>query len=1116
MPARAQVTATLLGTARDSSGAVLPHVKVTATNVETNQVEEGTTNTAGQYRMLALPAGRYKVEAEVNGFQKFLEQDVVLTVNEQHSLDIVMQVGSLQQQVEVEANAVQVETASTQMGNVINDKAMTALPLNGRSYIDLLAIQAGVAAQAPGSNSAAGLYAVNGQRTSSKAFLVNGGNVNEGENFGTSIIPNLDSVAEFRLVTNSFDPHYGRYSGAVMNAITKSGTNGFHGTAFEFLRNSDMDSRSFFNTSVSVLKRNQFGYAIGGPAWKNKIFWFTDYQGTRQVQGSSSSITELPTTAQRAGQFDPGDLSGTVSGPNWAQLLSQRLGYTVTNNEPYTSVFPGGVIPTSAMSPVALNLMQKYIPLPNQPDGGYLIPSQISPTNDDKAAQRVDFINKKTGNWYGYYHLDDSSTVTPGTFGAQYGNFGSGTFARAQQGVLSNTRVLGPTSVNEFRVDYVRSAQHSSQPLDKPISSLSSLGFQEGVGTLGIISSTPYDSVPNISLLNFSVGRAQQQAQFRPENTYEINDTYSKTVGSHALMFGGNFLYMQVNERNTYDPSGSFSFDGSETGSDIADFLLGAPVQYIQASYQVLDSRTKYGAAFAQDSWRIKPNFTINYGIRWEASMPWYDTQNKIETIVPGQQSTVFPGAPLGWVVPGDKGIPSTLAPTPYDNFAPRVGLAWSPNFNSGILGKLFGGPGKTSVRAASGIFYTAIQDAGLFQEVADAPYGLYWNSISPPLLDQPFLTRADGTSQTQRFPFNLPVPGSAAVKNINWSVFLPIAGSPGYKPSNKLPYAEDFNFSIQRQLSSNTVLTVAYVGTQGRKLFSQYEANLGNAALCLSLRGSGVMAGTTQCGPGQEDSTFTLPNGSIQPGTRTILGPAFSSNTYLATVANSDFNSMQVTLERRARNMTFLAAYTLSKSLDDASSYGSTMDFYNFALGRGLSSFDVTNNFVISYSYTLPFYKLGALPKRLTDGWSVNGITRVASGLPISLSESGDRSLTGAGGVDRPNFVGPLVITPDVRSTPNHLYVSKNAFTQEALGGQGNSDRAFFWGPGQVNFDLGVQKMIPLHESMNMMIRAEFFNALNHANFLNPSGNYASSLFGRVTSAGPGRIGQVAMKFMW
>ena len=314
-------------------GAAVPRVKVTATNTETNLVQASFTDVLGEYRIMALPVGRYKIEAELAGFQKFVAEDVVLTVDEQRRVDIAMQVGSLQQQVEVQANAVQVETSATQLGNVINDKAMVSLPLNGRSYIDLLSIQAGVAPQ----SSSTGNISVNGQRVSSNAFLVNGGDVSEGVNFGTSIIPNLDSIAEFRLVTNSFDPEYGRFSGAVMNAITKSGTNGFHGSAFEFLRNSDMDARSFFNTSVAVLKRNQFGYAVGGPALKNRLFWFTDYQGTRQTQGSSSSLTELPSVAQRGGTFDPGDLNGTVSGPYWASLLSQRLGYTVTNNEDYST-----------------------------------------------------------------------------------------------------------------------------------------------------------------------------------------------------------------------------------------------------------------------------------------------------------------------------------------------------------------------------------------------------------------------------------------------------------------------------------------------------------------------------------------------------------------------------------------------------------------------------------------------------------------------------------------------------------------------------------------------------------------------------------------------------------
>jgi hypothetical protein len=1118
---RGQVTATILGTARDSSGALLPHVKVTATNTETNLVQETHTDAAGEYRIMALPVGRYKVGAEVAGFQKFVAPEVVLTVNEQRRLDVTMQVGSLQQEVEVQANAVQVETAATQLGNVINDKAMVSLPLNGRSYIDLLSIQAGVAPQ----SSATGNISVNGQRVSSNAFLVNGGDVSEGVNFGTSIIPNLDSIAEFRLVTNSFDPEYGRFSGAVMNAITKSGTNGFHGSAFEFLRNSDMDARSFFNTSVSVLKRNQFGYAVGGPALKNRLFWFTDYQGTRQTQGSSSSLTELPSAAQRSGAFDPGDLNSSVSGPYFASLLTQRLGYTVKNDEPYGApncvttaqcVFPNGVIPTKAMSPIATAMLQKYVPLPNQGATGYLLPSVVSRSGDNRAGQRLDFNNKKTGNWSGYYHLDDGTSASPGTFGPSFGNFGSGNHTRAQQFVLSNTYVFGPTAVNEARLDFTRNAAVLFVPTD-PAVSLGSLGFATGANTLGIASSTPYDSVPPISLTNFSFGRASQQTQGKYENTYHVGDTFSKVWRQHAFKFGGSLLYMQVNERNVYTPSGSFSFDGSETGSDIADFLLGAPASYIQASFQVLDSRTRYGAAFAQDSWRVKPNLTINYGVRWEVSMPWYDTQNKIETIVPGQQSTQFPGAPPGWVFPGDKGIPSTLAPTTWNNFAPRLGLAWSPDVSTGILGKLFGGPGKTSIRAATGMFYTAIQDAGLFEEVADAPYGLFWVSPQPPLLDQPFLTRADGSSQGQRFPFILPAPGSAAVKNMDWSVFFPIASSPGYKTDNKLPYAEHLNFSIQRQITGATVLTLAYVGTVGHKLFSHYEANPGNAALCMSLRGSGVKAGTTQCGRNQEDSTFTLPNGTQIIGTRSPLGSVFySEDSYLATTADSNYHSFQATLERRARNFTFLAAYTFSKAIDDASTYGAYLDFYNYRLGRSLSTYDCTHNFVVSYSYNLPFYRMGALPKRLTEGWTVNGITRAATGLPVTMSQSGDYSLIGGSGVDRPNYVGGLVLTPDVRDTPNHTEFNKSAFTQEALGTQGNAAPRFFHAPGQVNFDMGVQKSTRLHESMSVLIRAEFFNAMNHANFNSPNGNFSSGTFGRVTGAGPGRIGQVSMKFLW
>jgi hypothetical protein len=1129
---RADITATILGNTRDISGAALAHAKITVTNVETNLTRSTLSDTTGEYRFLSLPVGTYTVEAELSGFQKFAAGNIVLTVDQQRRVDITLQVGSLQQRVEVSAAAVQVETTSTQLGTVIDDKNIVNLPLNGRSYIDLLSIQAGVA---PASTTTTpGLISVNGQRQESNSFLVNGGDVNEGRRMGAGVVPNLDSVAEFRLITNSFDAEYGRFSGAVMNAITKSGTNGLHGAAFEFLRNSDMDARGFFDPAVTVLKRNQFGYAVGGPALKNKLFWFTDYQGTRERRGTSGSLSQLPSMAERAGIFSPSDLSGVVSGPYWAQVLSKRLGYAVSANEPYSTptcattdacVFPGGIIPASAISPISANLLKSYIPLPNAGTNTFNPPSVVNGLTDDKAGQRVDYNSRRTGNWYGYYYFEDSTSTNPGTYGPAYGNFGTITPGRTQQGILANTHSFGPSAVNEARVDFMRIASVSNQPTDPGVK-LSSLGFVTGPGTLGIINSGPatWESVPPISLsgqIGFSIGRTIS-ATGQYNNTWHIADNFSKIWRSHTFKFGGDFRYLQINERNVYAPNGSFDFDGSETGHDIADFLLGAPDSYIQASFQVLDSRTKYGAAFAQDSWRVAPNFTVNYGVRWEVSTPWYDTQDKIQTIVPGIQSTVFPGAPKGWLVPGDPGlpgggpIPSTLAPTTWRNFGPRLGIAWSPNVAEGILGKLLGGPGKTSIRAAAGIYYTAIQDAGLFVEVADAPFGLYWVSQSPVLFDQPFLTRADGSSQTQRFPFVLPVPGSANIKNLDWSVFLPITSSPGYQPGNKLPYAEHYNFSIQRELSSSTVLTVAYVGTEGHKLFAQYEANPGNAALCLSLRGSGVAKGTPQCGPNQENAVFTRPDGSQVFGTRGPLGFDFGSNTYESTNANSAYNSLQVSVERRAKGLTFLAAYTLSKAMDTASGFN-TMNFSNFHLSRSLSAFDATHNFVVSYNYALPFeHAFGGAPKRLTQGWSLNGITRFATGFPVAISQSGDRSLTGAGAVDHPDFLGGLVITPDIRDTPNHQYFNKSAFSSEVLGAMGNANARFFHGPGINNWDAGLQKMTKLRESMSIQFRAEFFNVMGHAQFNSPSGSFTSSSFGRVTSARPGRIGQMSLKFLW
>ena len=1194
---KADVTGSILGVVRDRSQGVVAGVVIRVTNVQTNLTQETTSAADGTYRFLALPAGPYKVTATATGFRPFSATDITLEVNDQYRLDIVLDLGTVSEAVSVSANAVRVDTENTQLGDVIDSKKMLALPLNGRSYIDLLGLQAGVAPATAetiqqdrpvSGNLNPGNISVNGQRETANAFLVNGGDVSEGRNLGAGMVPNLDSIEEFRLITNSFDAEYGKFSGAIVNAITKSGTNGFHGDAFEFLRNDKLDATNYFAPSKSELRRNQFGYAAGGPIWKNKLFWFSDYQGTRQVQGAETGLVTVPTADQRQGVFDPAALApngsdGTcvtstncVDGPYWAQVLSQRLGYTVTQNEPYSfsgctvptdCVFPNGVIPQAAWAPPSAHYLP-FIPAPTLAGdtNNYSNNSQRNIANDNKFGERVDFNNQKTGNWSWYYHLDNSdlnSAISLNGF-SQVPGFGTTTPARAQQFVMSNTKTLGATAVNEARFSVFRNVAHIDNPAAS-FADLSSLGFITGPGTLGIIPLAGYKTyLPQISFsgaTGLNIGEPTLNT-FQPNTTYMVSDVFSKSFGRHTWKFGGEFRYLQVNERNYASPNGQFVFDGTVTGSDVADFLLGATSTvgsngpYTQAALQLLDSRTRYGGAFAQDSWKVKSNLTLNLGLRWEVSMPWYDTQGKIQTFVPGQQSTVFPGSPKGLVFPGDAGIPKTLAQTKYNNFGPRLGLAYSPGFSDGILGKIFGGPGKTSIRAAYGIYYTSVEDLNLFYEVADAPFGLYWTSPVSVMFDEPFRVRATGASLGQRFPFTAPIPGDPKNASLDFSVYEPMNFFPGYDIHNKLPYAEHFNLSIERELSKNTVLTVAYVGTEGHRLITQFDANPGDAALCMQLNAQGaqdVSAGTPGCGPGNENDVFQLPGGQSVYSTRTsLLTPNFcpgsasqvcygSSNTYTRLVGNSIYNAGEITLERKANDVTFLAAYTFARALDDTSAFNDYVNFQNPKLSRGLSSSDITHNFVVSYIWAIPFDRaFSNAPKRLTQGWQMQGITRFATGFPVQLIQAnGDLSLSGSSNTDMPDRVGnvktlnPRDANPDCPTVTGCYFIpppqaapgdpnqcpgsATSAFTLNCtLGTFGTANRRFFHGPGFNNTDFGISKRTVIKENLAFDIRVEFFNIFNHAQFKNPGGDITSSNFGIVSQARDPRIGQISAKFYW
>jgi hypothetical protein len=1193
---RADVTGSIQGVVRDRSLGAIAGARLTITNVETNLKYEEITGPDGSYRVLALPVGNYKLSASAGGFRNFVETGIVVKVNDQLQIDVTLDVGSVQQEVvKVEANAVQVQTENTQLGDVIDSKKMLALPLNGRSYIDLLGLQAGVAPGTAGTiqqdrpvsgilNS--GNISVNGQRETANAFLVNGGDVSEGRNLGAGLVPNLDSIEEFRLITNSFDAEYGKFSGAVINAITKSGTNGFHGDAFEFLRNDKLDAKNYFAPSKSELRRNQFGYAAGGPFWKNKLFWFSDYQGTRQVAGAETGLVSVPSAEQRQGIFDPAALApngsdGTcltstncTDGAYWAQVLSQRLGYAVTQNEPYSfvgctttaqCVFPNGVIPQAAFSAPSIALLG-FIPAPTLPGdtNNYSDNSQRNIANDNKFGERVDFNNQKTGNWSWYYHLDNSNVSSAnvnqatGSFATVPG-FPTLTPSRAQEFVMSNTKTVGATAVNEARISFFRTAVNKDNPAGS-FADLSSLGFITGPGTLGIVPLAGYKQyVPQTSFsqLGLNIGVPTLNT-FQPDTTYAASDVFSKAQGRHTWKFGGEFRYLQVNERNFANPDGGFTFDGTVTGSDVADFLLGATsttnAPYTQAAEQFLDSRTRYGGAFAQDSWKVKSNLTLNLGLRWEVSMPWYDTQGKIQTFAPGEQSTEFPLAPSGLVFPGDPGIPKTLAPTRYDNIGPRLGLAYSPGFSEGILGKIFGGPGKSSIRAAYGLYYTSVEDLNLFYEVADAPFGLYWTSPVSVMFNEPFRIRATGQSLGQRFPFTAPVPGAPSNKTLDFSVYEPFNFFPGYDIHNKLPYAEHFNLSIQRELSKSTVLTLAYVGTEGHRLITQNDANPGSAALCNQLTAEGAVdvtaGGTPGCGPGNENDVFQLPSATVPCSTlsltplpgcvystrQQILNPNFcpggaqvcygSSNTNTLTSANSIYNSAQITVERKASDFTFLAAYTFAKGLDDSSAFNDLVNFEDPKLSRGLSSSDITHNFVVSYIWAVPFDRaFGNAPKRLTQGWQMEGITRFSTGFPVQMNQdTGDASLAGSSATDMPNQVGNVVTVNPRKSNPGcpttdgtGCYFLPSAFAVNTdLGTFGTANRRFFFGPGFNNTDFGFSKRTVIRANYAFDLRIEFFNIFNHTQFMNPGGNITGSSFGIVTNARDPRIGQVSAKFYW
>lgn len=1142
-------TANISGTVVDPSGAFVAGAAVTLRNLDNSLEKSCTSGDDGLFVLSGLSLGLYQLKIDAHGFKPYVQTGIALDGTTQLTVNAQLTLLSESTTVEVSADRLQIDLSDTQQGETIGATRMTSVPLNGRSFTDLMGIQpgivptssqqpnavvmSGVTSTPPSGDLNTGNLSISGQRETSNGFRVNGSDVEENVNMGTAIVPNLDSIQEFRVLTSNFDAQYGNYSGGQVLVLTKTGANQFHGDAFEFLRNSNLDARNYFSAQRAKFDQNQFGGTLGGPIRRDKIFFFADYQGTRMTQGVDTGRISVPSTLERAGNFiDPmsetNTLTGSVSGSYFASLLTKELGYTVTSGEPYSSVFPKGVIPQSAWSTPAKALL-RYIPTPNQAGNSFSTSAYSDTLRDDKGALRID-ANTSLGAVAAYYFLDDYSLNNPyptGQGGATVPGFNAITLGRAQLLSLGLTKALGTNTLNEFHFSYMRFGNNAGQPVGGVGPSLASQGFADSTGSSAIVPLEPkIEGIENVSFNDFTFG-VDTTGLTQANNTFQWTDNFSKVIGKHTVKIGGEFHFDQINTHPDVIFNGAFLFQGTETGVDFADFLLGNASTYTQGDSQPFYNRNKYIGLFAQDSWRTKPNLTLNYGLRWDVIPPWYEKYNQLQTLVLGEQSRVYNGAPADLVFPGDPGVPRTLAPTKYDDFAPRVGISYSPNPKDGLLARILGGPGNTDIRAGYGLYYTAFEGLSAGIMSANPPYGYTYSSVAPPLFATPFITAASGQRVGPQFPLTFPPFGASTSKpnsSVDWSQYLPITGVPSFFRGNVPPYSENYSLSLERKITQGTFLSVGYVGTEAHHLLVLISANPGNPTLCLSLsQKNDVMPGTPTCGPFGESGTYTTPSGTIIQGTRGPFSSQFAAITYQKTIANSNYSALEINLRHNSGPVELMAGYTYSKSIDESSSLAEAVNPVDPQRSRSLSAFDTRHNFVASYRCKLPFGRVFRHENIWTEGWALSGLTRLATGFPVTLYNNNDTSLLGTipnginnNGVDTPNITaGDLKISTNPRSGKTAFNMA--LFGLPALGQVGSAPRRFFDGPGMANFDMALEKNLKLSESKSLQFRMEAFNVFNHAQFYGPAvvnGNISSANFGQVVSAAAPRLVQLAAKF--
>jgi hypothetical protein len=1079
-----QITGSIRGTVTDPSGAVVEGAAVSARQTETGLTRSTTTDHAGNYVLLELPVGHYQVQVERTSFQKYVQQGIILNVNETATISVALKVGHENEKVEVTADADLIQNTVTSLGTVVSEQELTDLPLNGRNLTQLGLLQPGVVpltpglAEAGGSLRASQAYAVNGQRPESNNFLIDGANNFNGVDGGFVLRPPVDAVNEFRILTHNANAEFGNSLGSTTNIITRSGTNQIHGAVWEFFRNDVFDATNYFAATTEPLKQNQFGASLGGPIRKDKTFLFGFYEGFRNHQGETNSST-VPSVAERSGDFSATCSEGFTGG--FCNNQDHQL-FNVFLNKPY----PNNQL--TDINPLSTGLLSLF-PLPNS--GTNLFTStEIVTQNYDQFGIRLDHYLTTSDALNFRYMFNDGDQFNPiPTSGASVPGFPVGQDQRSQNFVVQETHTFSPALVGVLRFSYLRNKFLYGERTNH--TTPESLGFGYDP-SLDLAVGPPFIQVNGYT----TVGDPITGPRNSYENAFDYTGSISWVHGRHELKFGGGYQHLQINVLQGIATNGFFVFAPFPVVPNaFASFMFGQPVFFLQGRGDF--SRGIRGNSlngYAQDTYKLSSRLTLNFGLRYELPFPYTEIKNRQTLFIPGRQSTVAPEAPTALLYPGDAGVPAGLIPTFKKGFAPRLGFAWDPT-----------GSGKWLVTSAYGIFYEPYYtgQGGPLQSPISAPPYLQTEQISAPNFADPF----NG---------NPPVNGEFAtpLTNLTLDAKLP------------LPYAQDWDLNLQRSFGANFLFEIGYVGTKGTKLPRFIE---GNPAIYIP----GVS------NPNNADQR-RLYSGCTLADPPTAC--KFSSTGLIAGIANSSYNALEASLKKRfSHGLAFLASYTYSKAIDDASSFNMTgsaakpvagendlaQNPFNLDAERGPSLFDGRHRFVFSYQWSLPFFHdAPSWSQAVLGGWQLNGIATLMSGTPFTVFDSTDVSNQGGApeitgfSANRPNRIPGQ--DPNAGPRTTGAWLNAAAFAQvipdpnSPVQQFGNAGRNVGIGPRYANWDFSMFKNFRITESKDIQFRAEFFNVLNHPNFRLPDSDISSPTFNTIQAALPPRVIQLALKFLF